>query len=151
MKAVARAHQDRSLEAFQAALQAHPSELVEDGVVHAHLSRLYDTLLEQNLARLMEPYSRVEIAHLATLIKLPEDAVQAKLSQVRPRSLSCGPYSPIAGSCNSLSGTHGAALAHRTSDHYAGRLAWKLDLSLRDEVFDHPAGCRKLPCRGMAW
>lgn len=81
MKAVAKAYQNRSLEEFQAALQAHTAELVDDSVVHVHLSRLYDTLLEQNLCRLIEPYSRVQIAHLASLIKLPADAVLAKLSQ----------------------------------------------------------------------
>lgn len=82
MKAVAKAYQDRSLEEFQATLQAHKSELVDDTVIHAHLSRLYDTLLEQNLCRLLEPYSRVEISYLAKLIKLPEHAVLTKLSQV---------------------------------------------------------------------
>ena len=73
---------------FQAALTAHREELVDDAVVHVHLSRLYDTLLEQNLCRLIEPYSRVEIEHLASLIKLPTHAVLTKLSQVRLGSVS---------------------------------------------------------------
>lgn len=83
MIAVAKAYKERSLQGFQDALAAHREQLVEDPIVHAHLSELYDTLLEGNLARLIEPFSCVEISHLASLIKLPQDLVLAKLSQVR--------------------------------------------------------------------
>jgi hypothetical protein len=51
MRAVAKAYQDRSLQAFQAALQSYSEQLGGDVIVHAHLSALYDTLLEQNLIR----------------------------------------------------------------------------------------------------
>ena len=67
----------------QAALEAHKEQLVDDAVVHAHLAALYDRLLEHNLARLVEPFSRVQIEHVAHLIKLPLPTVLAKLSQVR--------------------------------------------------------------------
>lgn len=68
---------------LQAVLQQYKSQLVDDAIIHFHLSALYDTLLEQNLVRLIEPYSRVEIAHVASLIELPLDKVELKLSQVR--------------------------------------------------------------------
>ena len=83
MVAVARAYKARSLADFQAALDSHKAQLGDDPIVHFHLSALYDTLLEGNLARLVEPFSRVEIAHLAHLIALPHDLVLGKLSQVR--------------------------------------------------------------------
>lgn len=67
---------------FQEVLTAYKSALVDDAIVHAHLSVLYDTLLETNLQRLIEPYSRVEIAHIAALIQLRLSTVEAKLSQM---------------------------------------------------------------------
>ncbi|GFR51733.1 hypothetical protein Agub_g15503, partial [Astrephomene gubernaculifera] len=82
MREVAAAYRDRSLQRFQDVLSAHSAQLVEDEVVHTHLAALYDTLMQQNLVRLIEPYSRVEISHVAALIGLPLETVEAKLSQM---------------------------------------------------------------------
>ena len=82
LRAVSRAYDDRSLGEFQAALEAFHAQLQDDPVVHSHLSSLYDMLLEQNLKRLIEPYSRVQVSHVAALIKLPLADVEAKLSQM---------------------------------------------------------------------
>jgi hypothetical protein len=35
----------------QEVLQSYPEELVDDAIVHSHLTALYGTLLEQNLVR----------------------------------------------------------------------------------------------------
>ncbi|GAA5845451.1 hypothetical protein JCM3766R1_006558 [Sporobolomyces carnicolor] len=82
MKLVAQAHKDRSLSDFERLLQDHKSELSDDPIIRNHLSSLYDTLLEQNLVRIIEPFSRVEIQHVAELVKQPVREVENKLSQM---------------------------------------------------------------------
>ncbi|GAA5962386.1 hypothetical protein JCM21900_005102 [Sporobolomyces salmonicolor] len=82
LKAVAKAHEDRSLADFERLLQERKKELSDDPIIRSHLSALYDTLLEQNLVRIIEPYSRVEIAHVAELVKQPVREVETKLSQM---------------------------------------------------------------------
>ena len=52
-------------------LNSYKAELVNDPIVRAHLDSLYDNLLEQNLCRIIEPFSRVQVEHVAQLIKLP--------------------------------------------------------------------------------
>jgi 26S proteasome regulatory subunit N6 len=54
------------------------TELSDDPIIRNHLAALYDTLLEQNLMRIIEPYSRVEIAHVAELVKQPVRDVEIK-------------------------------------------------------------------------
>lgn len=82
MKAVAQASHKRSLADFQDALKEYRKELEDDVIVQAHLGTLYDTMLEQNLCRIIEPYSRVEVGHIANSIKLPMPQVEKKLSQM---------------------------------------------------------------------
>ncbi|XP_024374418.1 26S proteasome non-ATPase regulatory subunit 11 homolog [Physcomitrium patens] len=82
MKSVAVAYSKRSLKNFEEALNVYKEQLEEDPIVHRHLSSLYDTLLEQNLCRLIEPFSRVEISHISELIGLPVGNVEKKLSQM---------------------------------------------------------------------
>ena len=83
MLAVASAHDKRSIHGFQRAKEHYSEELgARDGLVEEHLGLLYDTLLEQNLSRVIEPFSCVEVAHIARLMDLDEAAVEKKLSKM---------------------------------------------------------------------
>lgn len=82
MKAVAQASHKRSLADFQQALKDYKAQLEDDVIVRAHLDSLYDTMLEQNLCRIIEPYSRVQVSFIASSIKLPIQQVEKKLSQM---------------------------------------------------------------------
>lgn len=82
IRAIASASQKRSLADFQKNLETYKVELIDDPFVRSHLDALYDNLLEQNLSRIIEPFSKVQIDHVAHLIKLPKDTVERKLSQM---------------------------------------------------------------------
>ncbi|KOS23277.1 putative 26S proteasome regulatory subunit rpn6 [Escovopsis weberi] len=82
MKAIARAHSNRSLEEYEHALAAYRFELGSDTFIRNHLRRLYDAMLEQNLIKVIEPFSRVEIDHIAKMVGLDTQQVERKLSQM---------------------------------------------------------------------
>lgn len=82
MKAIARAHGNRSLEEYERALARYKFELSNDAFIRNHLIRLYDTMLEQNLIKVIEPFSRVEIEHIANMVGLDTQQVERKLSQM---------------------------------------------------------------------
>ncbi|KAI6043342.1 proteasome regulatory particle subunit [Pisolithus marmoratus] len=91
MRAIALAHQHRNLAEFEKVLRdykdAHlrPSdraELSSDPTIRSHLAALYDTLLEQNLLRIIEPYSVVEVDYVAKQVGQGRQDVEAKLSQM---------------------------------------------------------------------
>ncbi|PNP39058.1 26S proteasome non-ATPase regulatory subunit 11 [Trichoderma gamsii] len=82
MKAIARAHANRSLEEYERALSAYRYELGSDTFIRNHLRRLYDAMLEQNLIKVIEPFSRVEIDHIAKMVGLDTQQVERKLSQM---------------------------------------------------------------------
>ncbi|XP_061893037.1 26S proteasome non-ATPase regulatory subunit 11A-like [Entelurus aequoreus] len=82
LKCVALASKNRSLADFEKALTDYKAELREDPIIRTHLTKLYDNLLEQNLIRVIEPFSRVQIAHISSLIKLSKGDVEKKLSQM---------------------------------------------------------------------
>uniref|UniRef100_A0A4W6DYF3 Proteasome 26S subunit, non-ATPase 11b n=1 Tax=Lates calcarifer TaxID=8187 RepID=A0A4W6DYF3_LATCA len=82
LKCVAQASKNRSLADFEKALTEYKAELRDDPIINTHLAKLYDNLLEQNLIRVIEPFSRVQIEHISGLIKLSKGDVERKLSQM---------------------------------------------------------------------
>jgi len=82
MKAVAAANKARSLADFQVAVEKFKVQLEEDKIVAKHLDTLYQNMLEQNLCRIIEPYSKVQVDYAAGKIGLPRDQVEKKLSQM---------------------------------------------------------------------
>lgn len=82
MRAVASAHDKRSLEKFEEVTKTYKDELVNDPIISYHLGDLNETLLEQNVLKILEPFSRVEIDHVAELIKLPLQRTQGKLREM---------------------------------------------------------------------
>lgn len=75
-------HKSRDLHEFEKVRDEYKDELEADPIIAAHLSELYDSMLEQHLLRVIEPYSEVQLAHVTQKVKLDMAAVESKLSQM---------------------------------------------------------------------
>uniref|UniRef100_A0A915KFA9 PCI domain-containing protein n=1 Tax=Romanomermis culicivorax TaxID=13658 RepID=A0A915KFA9_ROMCU len=83
LKVVAAAAKKRSLADFTEAFAiTYKNELQKDLVIKSHFNTLYENMLEKNLCRVVQPYSRVQIDHTAKSINLPKHSVEKKLSQM---------------------------------------------------------------------
>ncbi|CCW62882.1 unnamed protein product [Phytomonas sp. EM1] len=99
LRAIAKAYTDRDTHRFndvltqQKALSqraAGPSSgslpsaftLLHDEVVRRQLHQMYDTLVERHLLKIVEPYNRVQISYLASILALSEEVVESRLSQL---------------------------------------------------------------------
>ena len=82
MSAIASAASARSLKDYQAVIAKYPTELNEDLLIKHHLDTLREQLLESNLIRIIEPYSCVEIDHVAHLMEMDVVTIERKLSQM---------------------------------------------------------------------
>ncbi|KAL3942153.1 MAG: hypothetical protein SGBAC_003615 [Bacillariaceae sp.] len=82
MTAVGKAAATRSLNEFEKVLKAYPEELQKDLLIKHHLHILQEQMLESNLIRIIEPYSCVELQHIADLMELDLPTVEKKLSQM---------------------------------------------------------------------
>ena len=65
MKEVAQANKQQNLLAFERCKEIYARELLGDFVIKRHFNFLYSSLLEDNLRKIIEPYSEVQIAYIA--------------------------------------------------------------------------------------
>mmetsp|Transcript_2707 Transcript_2707/g.4600 ORF Transcript_2707/g.4600 Transcript_2707/m.4600 type:complete len:390 (+) Transcript_2707:2-1171(+) len=82
MKQVALASKQQNLLMFEKCKQVYDVELLEDPVIKRHFNYLYNTLLEDNLKKIIEPYSEVQIDFVAESIGLPMERILQKLSEM---------------------------------------------------------------------
>ena len=82
MSAIAAAASTRSLKEYEAVIAEYPEELNADLLIKHHLDTLREQLLESNLIRIIEPYSCVEISHVAELMEMEVTSIERKLSQM---------------------------------------------------------------------
>lgn len=82
MKQVAKAYNSRSLLDFNAAMRQYKEEIMGDELIRSHFNALYDTLLESNLCKIIEPFECVEISHISKMIGLDPQQIEGKLSQM---------------------------------------------------------------------
>jgi len=83
MREIARAVKEQNLLAFERAKETYSDDISSDSnVLQVHINNLYDSLLEDNLRKIIEPYSEVQIEFIAKQIGLPLVNVQQKLSEM---------------------------------------------------------------------
>ena len=82
MSSIAKAAASRSLKDYEEVTNKYRHELQDDLLIKHHLTFLNEQLLESNLIRLIEPYSCVEISHIAGLMEMTVSLVEKKLSQM---------------------------------------------------------------------
>ena len=83
MREIAKAVKDQNLLSFENSKEVYKVELESDAnVLAVHIGNLYETLMENNLKKIIEPYSEVQISYIAEKIGLPLPSVQQKLSEM---------------------------------------------------------------------
>lgn len=82
LRGVAVAFQEKDTHAFNELLSKHRADLQDDAVLLSHLEEMKDTLTEKHLLRVIEPYNRVQITFIANILKLSNELVESKVSQL---------------------------------------------------------------------
>ena len=82
IKAVSDAHFGSSVVALSKVFQDFKKEINGDEVVKSHTKLLYENLLEKNLFKIIDSYTRVDIAYIAKKLSLDQEVIERKLSEM---------------------------------------------------------------------
>lgn len=82
LKKIEEAVRAKSVKQLQDTVNFYSDVLLNDSVINYHLNNLHGDILEQNLIKIIRPYSVVEIEFIALNIGLPYDEILSKLSQL---------------------------------------------------------------------
>ena len=80
IKAVSESHFSSSIVALSNVFKNFGKEIDGDEVVSNHTKLLYDNLLEKNLFKIIDSYTRVDISYIARKLSLENDVIERKLS-----------------------------------------------------------------------
>ena len=82
LHALAKAYKAKDTHEFNAVGNKYKGSLEGDEYLTRHLSAMEDQLTEAHLLKVIEPYNRVQITFLSDTLRLPADAIEARLSQM---------------------------------------------------------------------
>lgn len=79
---IGKAAEAKSLKQLTEIMENRKEDLERDPVVVSNINNLIDNLEEQNLLKIVKPYSAVELSRIAEMINLPFENVESKLVQM---------------------------------------------------------------------
>ncbi|MES1923045.1 26S proteasome regulatory subunit rpn6, variant 2 [Bonamia ostreae] len=82
MLQVSRAYEESSLETLRKVLQKYRTFLEDDKIIARNLKSVSDTLLEQNIRRIIEPYSCIEISFIAGKLQMDQYILEKTLTKL---------------------------------------------------------------------
>lgn len=82
MKLIADAHFKSSIVNLIQVFKDYKKEIDDDEVVKNHTKILYDKLLENNLFKIIESYTKVDLDYIGKKLSLTHDIIERKLSEM---------------------------------------------------------------------
>lgn len=76
---IAKICKNRNLKEYSELLHRNRTSLETDGYIYRHLNYIYNLLLDQNILKIIEPYSHIKIQFIANKLGFPEGVIESKL------------------------------------------------------------------------